>query len=483
MKAVIGHIVDPLDDFRNPPPRAGHLARLTEQLDAHFLVGLGQRIGRRDGLRLDRQVADLQTVVQEGVSFRVDARRGVVAHRVADVRQTVGEPVAQAVAVQYRHHHVDVGLELDQPLPRVAHRAVADALELDAVVFLEGLGEGDEILAVHLHGVGMAGVADQLIAVAGNLALHRRRPVALDRPAEHDHRAAVTGVPVLHSLQGGENLVVVVAVIEREDVPAVGRPLTLDFVAVEFGVNDAADEGVVDAGVVERQQDAQAFAHLHGHRLGFELLGVPLGHGELALETQYLEAVRRADEVPEGRLARRGGDADTGRTAVDVVGHVGGLGVSGEGANAAQSGLREERVAVEVIVLQESCQGAGTAPEPEGVNRQDCVVRVHAVAGVAGSSVPAAERLAHDHPQGVGGGDVVPAGEHELVAERVLGAAVIVPQAAQIRPGKVQRDVVRRVGQRPAKMPRLSIIAHHHQGHAGHETDVIIALAVVRRGQ
>ena len=385
--------------------------------------------------------------------------------------------------MQYRHHHVDIGLELDQPLPRIGHRAVPDALELDAVVLLEGLGEGDEVLAVHLHGVGMAGVADQLIAVTGNLALHRRRPVTLDRSAEHDHRAAVAGVPVLHGLQGGENLVVVIAVVEREDVPAVGRPLILDFVAVEFGVDDAADQGVVDASVIQRQQDTQALAHLRGHRLGFELLGMPLGHGEFALEAQHLEAVRCPDEVPESRLARRGGDADAGRAAVHVVGHVGGLGVSGEGANAAQSGLREERVIVEAVVLQEGCQGAGAASKAEGVNGQNGVVRIDLVAGVAGSSMLAAERLAHDHPQGVGGGDVVPAGEHELVAERVLGAAVIVPQAAQVRPGKVQRDVVRRVSQRPAKMPRLGVIAHHHQGHAGHETDVIKTLAVIRRGQ
>ena len=77
----------------------------------------------------------------------------------------------------------------------------------------------------------------------------------------------------------------------------------------------------------------------------------------------------------------------------------------------------------------------------------------------------------------------MPARQHELVAERVLGAAVVVPQAAQFRPGKVQRDVVRRVRQRPAKVSRLGVVAHHHQGHAGHETDVIEALAFVRRGQ
>ena len=255
------------------------------------------------------------------------------------------------------------------------------------------------------------------------------------------------------------------------------------FVAVELGVDDAADQGVVDAGVVQRQQDAEAFADLHGYRLRLELLGVPLGHGELALDAQDFQAVRRPDEVPERRLARRGGDADAGRAAVHVVGHVGGLGVSCEGANAAQPGLREKRMGVEAIVLQEGWQGAGAAPEAEGINRQDGVVRVHPVAGVAGSGVLAAERLAHDHPQRVGGRDVVPAGEHELVAERVLGAAVIVPQTAQVRPGKVQRDVVRRVGQRPAKMPRLGVVAHHHQGHAGHETDVIETLAVIGRGQ
>ena len=220
-EAVVGHDVDPLDDFRNPPARAGHLARLAEQPDAHFLLFVGLRVLHGDGLRLHRQVGHFQSVVEEGVAFRVDARRGVVLHRVADVHQAVGEPVAQAVALQHRHHHVDVGLELDQPLARVTYGAVADTLELDAVVLLERLGEGQEVFAVHLHGVGVAGVTDQLIAITGNFALHRGRPVALHRPAEHDHGPAVAGVPVLHGLQGGENLVVVVAVIEREDVPAV----------------------------------------------------------------------------------------------------------------------------------------------------------------------------------------------------------------------------------------------------------------------
>ena len=136
-EAVVGDDVDPLDDFRNPTPRAGHLAGLAEQPDADFLLFVGLRVLNGDGLRLHRQVAHLQAVVEEGVAFDVDARRRVVAHRIADLHQAVGEPVAQAVALQHRHHHVDVGLELDQALTRVAYGAVADALELDAVVLLK----------------------------------------------------------------------------------------------------------------------------------------------------------------------------------------------------------------------------------------------------------------------------------------------------------------------------------------------------------
>jgi hypothetical protein len=53
-------------------------------------------------------------------------------------------------------------------------------------------------------------------------------------------------------------------------------------------------------------------------------------HGELALEGDDLRTgVRRAEDVPERGLAGGGGDADTRRSAIDVVGQVDRLDVAG----------------------------------------------------------------------------------------------------------------------------------------------------------
>src|SRR5712691_253365 len=87
--------------------------------------------------------------------------------------------------------------------------------------------------------------------------------------------------------------------------------------------------------------------------------------------------------------------------------------------------------------------------------------------------------LAHNHPQGIRGGDVVSTSEHEFVAERMFGLAVIVAQATQFRPGQMDRDVVWCVGQRPTKMPCLCIVPEQHQGHTSHISDGLKALAVV----
>ena len=64
------------------------------------------------------------------------------------------------------------------------------------------------------------------------------------------------------------------------------------------------------------------------------------------------------------------------------------------------------------------------------------------------------------------------AGQHELVAVGMLGPPVVEAQAAQLRPGQVHRHVVRRVGERPAEVPGLRVVAQQHQGHARHEADV-----------
>ena len=108
---------------------------------------------------------------------------------------------------------------------------------------------------------------------------------------------------------------------------------------------------------------------------------------------------------------------------------------------------------------------------------------IDVIALVARGFELALQRLAHDHPQRVTGGDAVPAGQHELVAEGMLGTAVIVAQAAEFRPGEMGRDVVRRVGERSAEMAGLGIVPQQDQRHAGHEPDVFQTFAVVGRGK
>ena len=191
----------------------------------------------------------------------------------------------------------------------------------------------------------------------------------------------------------------------------------------------------------------------------------------------------RADDIPERGLAGGRGDTHAGRSAVDVVGDVDGFGVAGQSLDAAQFRLREKRMIGQALILEERLHGAGAAAEPECVDGQNRVVGIGVVALVACRFIFALERLAHDHPQGVSGGNVVAARQHELVAEGMLRAPVIVTQSAQFRSGKMRRDVEGRVRQRAAEMARLGIIPQQHQGHAGHVPDVFQAFPAERHIQ
>ena len=51
------------------------------------------------------------------------------------------------------------------------------------------------------------------------------------------------------------------------------------------------------------------------------------------------------------------------------------------------------------------------------------------------------------------------AGEHELVAEGMLGAAIVVAQAAEFGSGEVRGDVEGRVGEGSAEVAGLRVIA------------------------
>ena len=206
---------------------------------------------------------------------------------------------------------------------------------------------------------------------------------------------------------------------------------------------------------------------------------MPLGHGELALERDDFQRIIRANEVPEGRLARCRGDANARRPAVDVVGQIGGFGVPGQRADAADLGLGEQGVVRQPVVLQQRRQGAAPAPESQRVDRQHAHVGIDCVAVIARRGVLLRHGLAHDHPEGVGRGDVVPAGQHEAVAKRVLGPAIVISQRAVLGSAEMQGHVVWRIGQRPAEVAGLGVVAQQHQRHRGHEPNVFDPIAVV----
>ena len=309
-EAVVRDVVRPLDDFRDGAPCAANVAGQLEQLDGQVLRLAGRGVGHFRILRLRRQVLDLQARIGERVFAAVDAERQLVVHAVADVGEAVGYPVAKPVFVENGHGDVHVFLELDEALAVVRNRAVADANELHAEALFERGGERGEVVAVHGEVVRVAVVAHDLIAEAGDFAVHRAGPPALDSLAHDDHRAVVFAVPVLHRLEGGGDLIVVVAVVQRHHVPAVSRPLVFDAVCVVNGAYDAADELVVYARVVVREQDSQPLAHLLGDRRRFHFLRVSRRHGEFAFDGDDFQAVGRAHDVPERRLARGRGDAD-----------------------------------------------------------------------------------------------------------------------------------------------------------------------------
>jgi hypothetical protein len=61
----------------------------------------------------------------------------------------------------------------------------------------------------------------------------------------------------------------------------------------------------------------------------------------------------------------------------------------------------------------------------------------------------------------------------------MLRTAIVELQPAALATREMRHDVERRVGQRPAEMPGLRVIAEQHQRHAGHEADVLELLQVV----
>ncbi len=132
-------------------------------------------------------------------------------------------------------------------------------------------------------------------------------------------------------------------------------------------------------------------------------------------------------------------------------------------------------------VVQQRLKRARAAPESQRVDRQHGDVRVDKITRIAGLLILAIQRLAHDHPQRVAGGDRVACGHHEFVGVRMLRPAVIVTESAVFRTEQVRRHIVRCVCERSAEMPGLGVISEQHQGHAGHVSNVVEQRIVCHR--
>ncbi len=304
----------------------------------------------------------------------------------------------------------------------------------------------------------MARIPDDLIGRCGDLAVGRRRPVALDRLADDDDRPAIRRVDVIHRLERADDLVVIVSVGHRHHVPPVRFPLLDEIVAGVLRVDDAAHERVVDARVVFREHDAKPLADLQRERLRLQLLRVTGAQRELAFEGDHLGLAHgRAHHVPERGLPGCARQAHPRRSAVDVIALVDRLDMARQRVNAAAAlfRLREQRLVGEPLLLKQRLERARTAPESERVDGEEPVFRRHVVFLVAGRLELPVERLAHDHPQRITRGRAVARGEHELVAVGMFRTPVVVPQAAELRPGEVHRDVVGRIGKRPAEVAGL----------------------------
>ena len=268
---------------------------------------------------------------------------------------------------------------------------------------------------------------------------------------------------------------VVGAVFERENVPPVGCPLVDEIVAVEFARDDPAQQDIVNTRVVIGQDNSEPLAYLQRDCLRLQFLRMPFRHCELAFERNHLRRAWRADHIPERGFACGGGNTHAGRPAVNVVRDIHGFGVASQRLYPAQLCLRKKRMVGQPLVFQECLQSTGAAAEPESVDGQDRLVGIGAIAFVARRLIFAFQRLAHDHPKRVTGGNVVAARQHELVAEGMFGAPVIVTQAAELRAGEVRGYVEWGVGERSAEVAGLRIVPQQHQGHAGHVPDVFEA--------
>ena len=118
-ETVVGDVVHPLDDFRDARRRARRLRPpCGTELTAACFSAPEKRFVTVTVCGSTGRLATREPIVEERIALDVEMQRRIVLHGVADLDQPVGQPVTQAVAIEHRHHDVDVGLELDQPLAR-----------------------------------------------------------------------------------------------------------------------------------------------------------------------------------------------------------------------------------------------------------------------------------------------------------------------------------------------------------------------------
>ena len=213
--------------------------------------------------------------------------------------------------------------------------------------------------------------------------------------ANHDHRAAVGGIPILHTLEDCHDLAVVISILQRENIPAIGSPLIDQTVGVILPVDDAAKERIVDAGIVIGKQDAQTLADLQGQRLRLQLLRVPLGHGEFTFDRDDFRGTASTDKIPECRFARGRGNANARRAAIDVIGEIGALRVPSQGTDSPSSSLGKQRVVLKTVVLKQGAHGSCATPESQCIDRQHRYMRIDMERLVARGFKSARQGLAH----------------------------------------------------------------------------------------
>ncbi len=104
--------------------------------------------------------------------------------------------------------------------------------------------------------------------------------------------------------------------------------------------------------------------------------------------------------------------------------------MAGQGPNTTNFGLRKHGIIFETVILEQGTERPCPPAKPQRINRQNGDVRINFVAGITRFGMGACHGLAHNHPQGVGSGDIVPTGKHKFIAVRVFRTSVIIAHPA-----------------------------------------------------